>query len=520
MMQLMVSRLPPTLSRVVQEAAQRLTADYALRVSARVAVGTMIAMTAWSAAGLVVPVQTVSAWTALAIAGVMTAATAAAVLMRRRTDPLFAARILDRRVDLEERASTAVELALAPSPESALGARVIADASQRLGGMDIRAAFPLHLPRITWWIPALALLLAVWPRVLGGLTLPGSPAHRVQEAIRHQGARLEQFAQTLESFARAERAPATRRAAPQLRDLGLRLQRDHFDRAQALARIADLSRELELAQQRVDQRVDEMGRPPASSTPLPSDLFRREAVQRQLRQLAELTARLPRAPAAARKNLVDQLGRVTREGEGTQSAQVRQQLEQALRQMEAGDTAGARESLTQAMRMLEGTDAMLADREGVRSARQQLDRASAAIASGSSETPSDEPSSADQPQAPRGPGSERPEQQPGADSTPPPPGPWEGSTPGTGRVDEKLGMASSRLPSAHPTVQVPGAQGDGDIKSSEILGPGRPGSTTVPVQPVTAALVVSVDRALERAHIPLQYRMMVHNYFTQLAEMK
>ncbi len=147
MMQGMVSRLPPSLSRVVQDAAQRLTADYALRVSARVAVGTMIALTAWSAASMALPVQTVSLWIALAITGLTTAATAAAVLMRRRTDPLTAARILDRRAHSEERASTAVELALASSPQSALGARVITDASERLGGVDIRAAFPLLLPR-------------------------------------------------------------------------------------------------------------------------------------------------------------------------------------------------------------------------------------------------------------------------------------------------------------------------------------------------------------------------------------
>lgn len=520
MMQVMVSPLPPTLSRVVQEAAHRLTADYALRVSARVAVGTMIALTAWSAASVVVPVQTVSPQTALAITGLATAAAAAAVLLRRRADPLTAARILDRRADLEERASTAVELAFAPGPQSALGARVITDASERLGGVDIRAALPLRLPRLAWWIPALALLLAVWPRLLGGLTLPGAPAHRVQEAIRREGAHLEQFAQTLESFARAERAPATRRAAPQLRDLGLRLQQEHINRAQALARIADLSRELKLAQQRVDQRVEEMGQSPASSAPLPSDLFRREAVQRQLRQLAELTARLPHAPAAANKDVIDQLGTVTREGEGTQSAQVRQQLEQARRQLEAGDTAGARESLMQAMRMLEGMDAMLADREGVQSARRQLDRASAAITSGSSEAPSDEPSSAEQPQAPRGPGSERPDRQPGTDSAPPPTGPWQGSTAGNGRVDEKLGAASPRLLVAHPPLQVRGAQGEGDIKSSEIVGPGRPGTAQVPIQRVTAAQVVRIDRALERAHVPIQYRMMVHNYFTRLAEMK
>src|SRR5574337_70809 len=327
MMLAMGTRMPPTLLRVVQEAAQRMTADYALRVSVRVAVGTMIALAAGSAASVVVPVQIVTPWTALAIAGVTTAVTAAAVLMSHRTDPLTAARILDRRADFEERAGTAVELALAPSPPSALGARVITDASQRVGNVDIRAARQVERERGAMWVPALALLLAVWPHVLGGLTFPGSPAHRVQEAIRHQGARLEQFAQTLESFARTERAPAARRVAPQLRDLGLRLQREHFDRTQALARIADLSRELERAQQRIDQRVDEVGRSPASSTPLPADLFRREVVQQQLRQLAELTARLPHAPAAPRKDIMERLGTVTREGEGTQSAQVRRSEE-------------------------------------------------------------------------------------------------------------------------------------------------------------------------------------------------
>src|SRR3989442_13562288 len=147
MMQVMVSPLPPTLSRVVQEAAHRLTADYALRVSARVAVGTMIALTAWSAASVVVPVQTVSPQTALAITGLATAAAAAAVLLRRRADPLTAARILDRPADLEERASTAGGPPFPPRPPTCFGGRGIPHPPGSLGGGGIPAPPPVGLPR-------------------------------------------------------------------------------------------------------------------------------------------------------------------------------------------------------------------------------------------------------------------------------------------------------------------------------------------------------------------------------------
>src|SRR5438445_7083270 len=51
-------------------------------------------------------------------------------------------------------------------------------------------------------------------------------------------------------------------------------------------------------------------------------------------------------------------------------------------QLDRGDMAGAGESLTQALRMLEGMETLMSDREGLESAREQLERSRAAITSG------------------------------------------------------------------------------------------------------------------------------------------
>lgn len=512
--------LDPAVTRVVRGVARRLRADRALRTASHASVWTTTALVAVSAAGVVVPVPGISPWVAAAAAGAA-ALVVSAIILLARSDLIAAARTLDRVLHLDERASTAVELALVARAPSSLGARVMADASARLRDVDLRQAVPLRLPRAVWWIPVLIALLAVWPVLIGGLALPGTPAHRAQQVIRREGARLEQFAQALQSWARAERLPLTRRTAPQLRDLGVRLQQDRVDRAGALARITELSRQLESARRQIDQRLDEMGRPP-SSPAVPSEVLRRAALERQIRQLQELTSRLRQGPGTVSKDVLDRLSAITQEGGGIQPAQVRQHLQQAKQQLEHGDTGGAGESLTQALRMLEGLETLLADREGLESARQQLERSRTAIASGQPGPRASEQGepSPDQAGEPAGRGPRQVETQAGAESPPPPEGPREGSTPGAGRVDEKLGPASSRLQAERTPQRVRGVQSEGEVSTSEVVGAGRPGTARTQPQAVSPALVARVDRALERAHIPAHYRLIVMRYFQQLAQLK
>ncbi len=358
--------LDPAVTRIVGRAARRLRLDRALRMAVRAAVWMLIALVAATAAGTVVPVSAVSPWIAV-MAALAAALVAAGVILLTRSDLVAAARTLDLVLHLDERASTAVELGLAARAPTALGPRVIADAAAHLHVVDLRQAIPLRFPKTTWWAPALVALLALWPALVGGLALPGTPAHRAQQVIRREGARLEQFAKTLQARARADRLPLTRRRAPQLRDLGVRLQQERVDRASALARITELSRQLESARQQIDQRLDETGRPP-SSPALPSELLRRQALQRQIKQLQELTSRLRQDTSTVSKDVLDRLAAITQEGEATQPAQVRQQLQQARQQLDRGETGAAGESLSQALRMLEGMETLMADREGLESA--------------------------------------------------------------------------------------------------------------------------------------------------------
>jgi len=504
----------------VGAAARRLTARRALQAASRAAIGVMAGAVVLTAAGAAFPLPPLSVWTALAASAACAALAAAVVMLMRRDGTLAAACVLDRTLRLDERASTAVELARGSRALSPLGTRVVADAERRLAGADLREAIPLRLPRRLWWIPALAAALAVWPALLGGLALPGTPAQRAQQVIRREGSRLEQFAQTLQARTRTERMPVTRRTAPRVRDLGVRLQQERVDRAGALARISELSRQIEAERRQIDERLQEMARPPRQNA-LPSELLRRQAVQQQIRQLQELTSRL-RQGTTVSKDVLDRLGAITREGDGDQPAQLAQHLEQARRQLEAGEVGRAGESLTQALRMLESMESMLADREGLESARRQLERSRTAIASGSPGARSDEQAaSPDQAaQEPAGPGDRPLDSQPGAESPPPPIGPREGSTPGSGRVEEKMGPPSPRLGAARTPQQVRGMQGEGDVNTSEILGAGRPGSAQTQPLPASPAVLARVDRALARAHIPAQYRLIVLDYFQRLAQLR
>src|SRR2546428_11952071 len=196
--------LDPALTRIVGGAARRLRLDRALRVAVRAAVWTMTALVAISAAGVGGPVPVVSPWAGI-VAAAAAALVAAGVFFFTRVDLIAAARILDRTLHLDERASTATELGLAPRALTSLGARVIADASARLRVVDLRQAIPLGLSRTVWWVPVLFALLVVWPVLVGGLALPGTPAHRAQQMIRREGLRLGAVPRRLATPRRRER---------------------------------------------------------------------------------------------------------------------------------------------------------------------------------------------------------------------------------------------------------------------------------------------------------------------------
>src|SRR5437899_5840220 len=185
--------LDPAVTRIAGRAARRLRLDRVLRMAVRADVWMLIALVAAEAAGTMVPVSAVSPWIA-AMAAMAAALVAAGVVLLTRSDLVAAARTLELVLRLDERASTAVELGLAARAPTALGPRVIADAAAHLHVVDLRQAIPLRFPKTTWWAPALVALLALWPALVGGLAMPGTPAHRAQQVIRRVDAQQGEVA--------------------------------------------------------------------------------------------------------------------------------------------------------------------------------------------------------------------------------------------------------------------------------------------------------------------------------------
>lgn len=507
--------------QTARRAAARLTALRSTRAAVRTSAIVLAILIAASVANAVLPLATISllfAVTASIAAGVMAAFV---VALFRPVDALSAVRVLDVGLHLDERSSTALELVRARRALSTMGVRVLADAGERLSAVNLRQVFPWRLPREAWWIPVLILTLTVWTFWFHGLAIPGTPAYRTQQAIRREGERLEQFAQSLQARARAGRLLQTRRSAPQIQDLGVRLQRERVDRTEALARIAELSRQIEAARQQIGERLQAV-RPPAGGASMPQELLTRQALERQIRQLQELTSRIRQEPSAASKDALDRLGEVTKSLDGQQPAQVQSQLQKAREQLEHGDLRGAGESLTEALRELEGLDSMLADREGLSEAQQQLQRSRANIASSGAGPDSldREESRAEQRSSPSGPGQTPPSSESSPEASPPPPGPHQGTLPGTGRVDQKLGQPGPRLQIPRSPQHLRGAQSEGGATVSEILGSGRPGPARVQPSAVTPTLVVQADQAMERSRIPGWYRTIVRRYFERLARLR
>lgn len=514
----MMNEIPGPLEQGVRRAARRLALQRAFH--AGLAAGTVVlaALAAATVATLVVPLSPVSIEVTLAAVGVVTALVTGLLMLVRPVEPITAARLLDLRGGLEERASTALEVGESGAV-STLARRLLDDAASHVEAINLRAVFPWRLPRWAWVMPALVLFLLLWPSTLRGIAIPGTPAHRTQQAIKREGTRLEQFARSLQSRARSQRVPQTRRVAPQVRDLGVRMQQERLERAEALARIGELSRQIEEARREIDGRLRSQA--PQREGAVPQELFRRQALQQQVRQLRELTTRLRQNPEAASTDALQRLGEITQSGEGDQPAQVRRQLERAREQLQQGNTAGAGESLGEALRELEGLESMLADAEGLRSAQQQLERSQRAIASGSAgrregDAAEDQSQSQGRPDAP---GENAPEREPGADALPPE-GPHEGTTPGQGRVREKVGEPTPRLEATRTPERLRGAQSEGPVSFAEVVGGGRQGAARRQAGAVSPAIVAQADRAMENARTPGRYRALVRRYFERLANLR
>jgi hypothetical protein len=512
------------LLRIVESARRRLVTRRAWRWGGRVAAVLAAVVLVLVGARAILPVElpyAILAAAALAAGGVV------ALLVRvfARVTPLFAAQVLDYRFGLADRLATAVELVTGRQRETALTEVLITDAVRHADGLDQKRALPARPDRALGLAVALVALAVLGGVGLTGFSVPGTPAREVAQTIQREGRRLQRTGETLEERARTERARVTRRVAPSLQRLGQSLQRERLARGEALARLGQLSRQLEAERQRVAARREQIAGTPAERPrpAVPNELFQqRAAADRAVRQIREITDRLAQARTPEeREAIMRQLAALAGGGEeGNVPARAREQAAQARQQLSGGDTAGARRTLQQGANDLDDLRAMLADEEGLQQAQRDLRQSAENIQRGRAvagpET-EDTPQAAAQPGRPA-PGNRPPNESRGPDAAEPQAGPNQGSTPGQGSISEKFGAPTSRIEANREQSRVQGLQGEGRMITSEMLGPGRRGQVSASVNRAVAMARTDADRYMARMRIPPEYREIVRRYFEALAQ--
>ncbi len=509
------------ISAAVGAARRRLAARRAWHWSGRAALAWILAVLVLTLARAVVPISVPYAL----LCGLGLGAGALAFLLLAvawRVPPLVAAQVLDHRFGGRDRTATAVEILTGAHAGSALSPAAVADTARWVLAETPQDRLRWRPGPAVWAALGLAALTVALGWLLTGVSVPGTPARRVAETIRHEGRRIERAADAMSEQARLERAPVARRLADPLRRLGEDLQRERMDRREALSRIESLGRQIEASRRQVRSRRDQQEEKPAASDPaLPQQLFRRRAALDQaIRQFQEIAERLAQNPSPEeRRSLLRQLEALSRGGsEGEVPTRGREQAAQARRRAAAGDTKAARQALRQGALDMEELRTLLADEEGLEQARRGLRKSADRIARGGGGPPETEPPS-QAAVAPSGssPGRRQLQQGEGPEEESPPPGPNQGSTAGTGTAQDKQGERTPRLEGERPQTRIRGMQGEGRAVTEDLPGPGRPAPVRVTPGRASEAVRAEADRYMSRMRIPPEYREIVRRYFEALA---
>src|SRR5579872_1683826 len=187
-------------------------------------------------------------------------AVAAVYALTRPLSKLDVARLTDRRTDLKERLSSAVEFqALGVDPTAPFYGEQMTDAALHAAALDLARAYPARIPRVLW----LGVVAAAAVFCLYFLpTLPAFwPKHRAAEVaeVKRAGVAIVKLAEQHEKAADQQDLKETKRAAVEARKLGEAMQKSKMDKKQSLVALQKLTKKMEQTQQKMaEQRLRQM----------------------------------------------------------------------------------------------------------------------------------------------------------------------------------------------------------------------------------------------------------------------
>ncbi|MFQ5613820.1 MAG: hypothetical protein ACE5H9_17000 [Anaerolineae bacterium] len=527
-------------------AARRLRWQEATRLALRVTGLGLAATLLFILAGRVYPLAWPEALLLTGLGGTLAGLLAVMGYAWLRPRPTLAvARYLDRRLHLDERLSTAVELLDGRhSAPAEIAQAQLADAQQHLQGFDPARALPVRLP---WrWLGITGALVMA---LAAGMLAPNPQVAvlqqraQTQEILEEQAARLEEVRAELLAD---ELLPDTPRGQELLQTL---------DELIAALRDGELSREEALAAlSEAEQGLAALQDVAAGQTALLNDLAQTFSRFDSTESLAE---------ALQERNLADAAQALTSAGadpeQGRELAEALQQAAQAARQAgqtdladalsqaagaleraatQGGDGQAAQEALAQAAEALAEAGEGLADQEAIaealaniQSAREQLAQGNAPGGEGGGQSPGSGQGAGQAQGSGAVPGAGlnvggagREDPGPGAEGLLAEEGAPDQMSTGNGPNEGRVGEYESLYAPQHlggeggPVVNPDAPEVEGGLPLGDApLDPNQdPGAALVPYDQVYGQYADEAGQALDSSYIPLGMKRYIRQYFGAL----
>lgn len=352
---------PPGLERVLHAAGRRIRQVMLARYCARALSVSALACLILLGASKLRLFETPAPWTSAVAIGLAVLGAAGLALLRPLS-PLWIARATEQRAELKERLSSAVELHTQASSSGApFRQALLVDAAEHAGPVDLKAIYPLRMPRElpVGLAAALALFLLFF--------LPTLPAfwsrekRQEVEEVRKQGQEIVRLAKETQKSADPLKLDATKKATDETRRLGEAMHRGNLDKKQSLVALQKLTKKMEETQRRMAASL------PQKSLEQAHQEFKRslDRMQQEAEKTREAQAReqRPRAGGAAQKSPASETPASKRAGEAMQrlaqamaqqdSPQMQQALQQLGEQLQSGQmTPQERAQMQQALQRM------------------------------------------------------------------------------------------------------------------------------------------------------------------------
>lgn len=288
----------------------------------------------------------------------------------RRVTPFQAAVLTDRRLGLQERLSSALDF-MGTAGQDPMAEALVADATERSAGIDVRAAYPVHAPRETRYLAA-ALAVLLGAVFLPGLSIFQSARQRAEnEAIKAEGERIVHIAKEMRKAADKQNIAVAQRVAQNMEQLGKQMRSGQIGKKAALVKLNKLTKDVKEAQKALAaktakkslaQAAEELKNAAkgAASDPKDADAAKRlkemadALAKNDMDQAAKLLQQMANDAASGKlskqqmESMAKQAEQMAKAMSGTQLQQAANQLQQAAQQLRQQQTASAAQQMRQA----------------------------------------------------------------------------------------------------------------------------------------------------------------------------